>query len=400
MHFSNKLLLAVATAAGLALGACGSDDDTTGTPEPAGDAPATEQAATAEETPTPVPEPTPTPGETGPPVIWEFDAGEGASTLAVAEGETVVIAVVNGDQGALVGLDAASGEERWREDLQAAPTVPGLREGVAAVATTDGTVHAFDSADGEPLWSYEAGSAPGQVAVSDGLVIAADARPGQFGLPSEPAGERQGWTEAIGIESGDQEWLMLGGAPATIAMTVVDGVIYTASTPEDGGTATVAAIDATSGEQAWRTRLAEDTASYPAVTGAHVVVASDELFALSREDGEIEWTFDVEGESMTAAAAGDGMVAAASGALDWYLLDAASGNEVAAHQYCDCPWLGAIAGDTVYVMTDEVLAMPPDEADAWSYPAPGGVFTGPTLTDELVVVGTSEANGLVVAFER
>jgi outer membrane protein assembly factor BamB len=56
------------------------------------------------------------------------------------------------------GLDAATGEERWRyETGDSVTSSPAVAEGVVFIGSFDGYVYGLDSATGGERWRYQAG---------------------------------------------------------------------------------------------------------------------------------------------------------------------------------------------------------------------------------------------------
>src|SRR5262245_54584875 len=53
--------------------------------------------------------------EGGPPVLWRVDGGDGYSSFAVRDGWAYTMLASGGNQ-AVVALDVATGEQRWRQD--------------------------------------------------------------------------------------------------------------------------------------------------------------------------------------------------------------------------------------------------------------------------------------------
>jgi polyvinyl alcohol dehydrogenase (cytochrome) len=119
-------------------------------------------------------------------VVWETELTPGSAfggvngSSAFVDGTLVVSSNVGDPEtnaplntAAVFGLDAGTGEIRWRvdvDDMIFAPvsTAPGL----AFVATTTGTLRALDAATGDELWTEEAGAPGGGGAVlADGTLL-------------------------------------------------------------------------------------------------------------------------------------------------------------------------------------------------------------------------------------
>lgn len=99
---------------------------------------------------------------------WQRPIGSGYAGIAVADG-VLVTAGREGDQDMLFGLDAESGDERWRVDLGATYAghdgshdgpiaTPAIADGRAFMVSARGRLVAVDLASGAPVWSRELAS--------------------------------------------------------------------------------------------------------------------------------------------------------------------------------------------------------------------------------------------------
>ena len=79
-----------------------------------------------------------------------------SSSPAVADG--TVVAVTSG--GRILAVDAATGDEEWTREAQAAPySMPAIAGDNVYVGTDAGTVISIDLESGDERWSYDAGAA-------------------------------------------------------------------------------------------------------------------------------------------------------------------------------------------------------------------------------------------------
>lgn len=402
------ILLGAGLAFALVLGACGDNgDDADSQPtEPATEAaPTGEPTATAETEATATPEPEDDGGAVPDELAWTAEFGEGLTTLVAAGEETVVVSASDGESGTLVAFDSESGDELWRQELDAGTLVPGIGDGVAAVPDTAGVVHAFDAESGEPLWTYESDSAPAQVLVRDGMVFVADANPEWFGANGiDPEGEASGRIDALNAEDGEDEWMRLGNEPAYVGMTIDTGVIYAVSQTM-GGEVRMAAVDATDGEQGWSESLGPGIPALPTLDEVHVFVAAERIVALERATGETSWEFEAPEGTLHGPVPLDDFVATGSNVSTWYLVDRAEGEDATEIQYCDCPWLAVAGDELLFLGAPELAAYDIADLDAetpepvWSFDIEPGGFTQPVVGEGRMFAGTTDA-GLVVAFER
>lgn len=193
---------------------------------------------------------------------WTHDPNGTTFANPTVAAKTVFVSADRGDgeQNAVVGLAADSGEVRWEytdEDADSARDYDAITAGPAALFVVAGT--GFDD-----------------------------------------------WLYAIEIESGTKLWATSIGPPGqvetgTAAVAVVDGTVYVPGAQE------LHARDAETGEVVWR---AEETDFYnepsanPAVADGTVYVGAgaadqggqDRFFALDAGDGTVEWRFDPDDE--------------------------------------------------------------------------------------------------------
>lgn len=149
-------------------------------------------------------------------VLWEHRLTEGGlqggvMASATVEGGRIFVASNRANRDAdLVALDADTGDELWRVDVEAHVTGPlTWANGVIYFADDDGRIGAHAAEDGERLWSHEVEApAAGGVAVVDGTVYAGY---GWWlaGAPEDPRGAlvafRLDGEGAAGVDGGSEE---------------------------------------------------------------------------------------------------------------------------------------------------------------------------------------------------
>lgn len=164
-------------------------------------------------------------------VEWTADIGaESESAGTVADGYVYVGSADNN----LYALDAATGDEAWRfETGSSVASIPTVVDGTVYVGSNDGHLYAVDAASGDETWQFETGEFTGSATVADGTVF---------------VGSQGGRLFAIDAASGEEQWQFEETElddelfPDVTAPTVVDGVVYVAST--DGQQGRVHALDA------------------------------------------------------------------------------------------------------------------------------------------------------------
>ena len=101
--------------------------------------------------------------ESGPKIVWRAKAGAGYSGVSVADGRLFTM-WDEGDKQFLVGLDAATGTELWRQPLGAAfsnpygdgpRSTPLVDEGLVYAIGTSGLLVAADRKTGVPKWQHD-----------------------------------------------------------------------------------------------------------------------------------------------------------------------------------------------------------------------------------------------------
>lgn len=165
-----------------------------------------------------------------------FDEQQWASPYQVAtDGDSVLVSINLG----LTGLDAATGERRWRYKIGSLFRQFGFAGNTAFISSFG--VTAIDTTIGVPRWAQTWNTGPEvPAAYDDGLVITG---------------------HNLSIEEGDHEWVLL-------------------------------AIDARTGEEVWQRRIdtgSESSARNVPVVGGHAYYGGKNLFALDAKTGSIVW---------------------------------------------------------------------------------------------------------------
>jgi outer membrane protein assembly factor BamB len=258
--------------------------------------------------------------------LWRTDLGHrvGRSSPAVVNGTVYLGTIGDGpmvvnDQSdeekfeapALVALDAATGEERWRfdefGDRENVETSPAVADGTVYFGADDG-YHALDAETGAEEWhnSGSEGYRSSPTVVGDTIYVA--------GGPT---------LRALDAASGEAVWTAeLGGYNSKSSPAVADGTVYVASSktvacadaPEasagGGGTATrtedpcggessgfVQAVSADDGTMQWTHRTTPDTRSSPAVVdGAVYFGRGSGMEAIEAIGGSPLWTVEFGAE--------------------------------------------------------------------------------------------------------
>jgi len=219
--------------------------------------------------------------------LWRWSTG-GRVRPAMAVGGGKV--VVGSDEGLLLALDAASGREVWRSELDdwfVSPemVISGERifvgaEPAAAIGTCSKALRAFSLADGSEEWCYPVEalrvSSP---CLWEGRLY---------------AGSSDGLFHAVGPESGERLWAVeIGGWGPGAPVPFEGGVLY--------GTAErfVVALDGETGEEIWQFDAGEEAGRLAPILAVeqdicYVAAGNGRVYVLDAASGRLldEWTLE------------------------------------------------------------------------------------------------------------
>lgn len=298
-----------------------------------------------------------------PSVAWRVEAdGPFWGSPVVAEGTVYV----GSTDSAVYALDAESGEERWTfETDHRIEGAPAYDDGTVYVGSYDMHLYALDAATGEERWSRDLGGLiRGSPTVRDGTVLL-----------------------GVGCYNLACSWY------AEEAEVSENGWLY--------------ALDAGSGETAWRHDVGDEVVSTPAVGDGTVYVGASDatLYALEIGSGDVEWTYDAEDMIWSSPALAFGTVFVA----DWnglvYAVDAASGDSEWTADTIGNYISGSVAvdeeavyvGHTPYNTLDDPLTHHGEVfkfdrktgTERWSFETAAlEVGSSPLVTDDRLYVGT------------
>lgn len=214
------------------------------------------------------------------------------SSPAVVDG----LVLIGTPDGRLAALDLATGAEQWARDLGARTrSSPAVVDGIVFIGDDAGIVHAVTLADGRPVWRHETEGATlssaefgwdrvsirASPAVADGVVY---------------IGSRDGGLYALDASDGRRLWYADHGAPWVVASAAVrDDRVWIGSS--DG--LFVAALDATTGAELWRTDVGARVFASPTLAGpdgGRTLFVADHggaVRALDPATGDERWRFTV-----------------------------------------------------------------------------------------------------------
>jgi len=271
-----------------------------------------------------------------PPVQEQFDA-----PLACFDG-TVVAASA---EGVVYALDAATGQEQWRMDLDGyimgtpnlRPASEGRPGALFVIEQGEGALHCLDFATGKPLWRTEGvDRCDGSAGVGEDVVV--------FGSCAA----------ALHVFSATDGALLReieidGDSQVAAGVALVGDSVFAASR-----SGKLVHANTRTGAAVWVSEACQDEAfSTPAVNDDWVLFSAEDgrVYTLDRNTGQQKWTSATDGSPSSPVIAGDKVVVASDGTL--YLLRLADGGEVWSYEVSDQITSPAVVGDLVVVGSED-----------------------------------------------
>lgn len=301
---------------------------------------------------------------------WHFEAGPGGISAPAVVGDTIFVtggSDAGGNpvtQGSIIAIDASNGSERWRFPADhATGATPAVAGGIVYAGDMGGIVYALEAGTGKEIWRQDLQSgwtsapvvvddtvfiaaapyrASLHVAVQDGTVLVGS---GLVGQPTDGfrlyafdrmTGEEQ-WHSgddrsgqpglfAFDTERGSLTWHFAMPSLET-GPAISNQRVFAGSTLD----ATVYALDLASGEEDWHAPIGEDLPldSTPAISGESVFVttAIGSIICLDESSGVERWRANAENITLNSSAiVVDGAVYAVDTASGVTALSAANGS--------------------------------------------------------------------------
>lgn len=231
-------------------------------------------------------ESTPTATRTQTPTPFRQLSVTGNWTTAYHDGENTAFTQSTGPRN--------QGERYWRTRVQSGPSLGDGRLYVEAPSTRakyEPAIVSIDPRDGSKQWE----SAPGlgtylPPTYADGTVYA-----------------MSGELAALDATTGNTEWTFQLSNLYSSAPRVEHGQVYVTNGAADDTPSTVFALDAATGDVAWRRDLDGTVRTSAAITSQSVVVNTSpgKVYALDVQDGTTRWTVTLEGAPRTPPVIGD-----------------------------------------------------------------------------------------------
>ena len=275
-------------------------------------------------------------------IIWTHTAEPNliGGPAPVAANGTLVIGTLDGQ---VLGLQAGSGELRWRKGGGQSPFgAPSAGAGWSSSAAPDGIVYGLSLSTGRPIWSHKV----------TGAALAAPTLDGD-----------------------------------RLIVTTDKGYIYM--------------LQSGSGQVIWDRPLAQSTQPPTVSDGRIFVSAGAKLFALDASDGAVDWIFDAPSPITTRPVIAGDMVVVGSERGLLYALRIADGELHLRYQAGGALSAAPAAGPNALYVADQsgaVTAISPTSASVlWRFEARSAILASPLLADGKLLFGA--ANGMFYALD-
>jgi outer membrane protein assembly factor BamB len=272
---------------------------------------------------------------------WTVPVGGGDATPALA-GDKLYSFTRQGEDEVIRCLDAATGNEVWKEKYAAGPATgpaggmhagprssPAVADGKVVTLGARGTLSCLDAAGGKVLWRKDdykgwprffVSSSP---IITNGLVIA------------QVGGNDNGALVAYELASGNEKWKWTGGSPgyaSPVLVTVGGTPLVVAETERE-----IVAVNAADGKLAWKAPFAAQrmqyNASTPVVDGQTVIYGGggrpETAVKLDKEGDGVGakelWTNKDNSVQFNSPVLKDGVIYGLSDKNQFFAIDAESG---------------------------------------------------------------------------
>jgi outer membrane protein assembly factor BamB len=194
----------------------------------------------------------------------------------------------------VTALDAATGQVKWRTAMQSpvhgAPTVSGGR---VFVVDVENELFSLDAATGDISWNYQALQEPARILAASAPAISGDVLIAPFG---------SGEVVALRAPNGTLLWndtlsfTNRNNALSEIRDVTGRPVIYRGDVFAGSHSGLVAAISLRDGQRRWELPITTITTPLPAGDVVYVTDQSGRVFCLSRENGLVYWSVNLNAD--------------------------------------------------------------------------------------------------------
>jgi outer membrane protein assembly factor BamB len=260
--------------------------------------------------------------------VWTFSLKDGLSAPAIA-GNSIYVAALDGN---LYALNAQTGTEEWTFNSKgqqwSISSSPAVVDGAVYFTSWSGSLYAVDISTKQPKWVFKADgrlTSPafnGDVAYigSDkGVLYAVDIKTGQekwrfkakAGLNTQTVADgtiyfrtRDGSLYGVDAKTGQQKWVAeVGGKVSLFPFRVIaekwplafyDGTIFFDGS--EGGSEYLYAVDAQTGKQDWKFKVATSSRSPVVADGVVYLGSRGNLYAVDAKTGTQKWVLETKSE--------------------------------------------------------------------------------------------------------
>lgn len=303
-------------------------------------------------------------------VLWQSDLipsreGEGQATGGGMAYDKGVLYISSGF-GVLTALDAASGKQIWRQELEATGSgEPIVRDGLVYLVAGDDTGWAIHTSDGRIAWQVEGAPSPSNVLGAPAPAIAGDYVIFAFGSGDLVASFKRGGVRRWNASVAGQR---VGTTLARISDVTGAPVVVGKRAFVGNHSGRTVAVDTDNGERVWTTAEGAIGPVWPVGGSLFQLSDRNQLLRLDAASGEVIWAVDLPG----------------------YLKDKpGKRGEVVAH------YGPIVAGGQVIVASNDGqlrLFDPRDGSLARTVEVPGGATTEPVVAGKTLYVVSSKGD--------
>lgn len=353
MGETRPLLPVIFAVLGLVLAACGSGNSApTRTTQPDASAPADSTSAAQTYTKAWT-------WQNPNPRVWQWVGLHGDRVFVAWGGKYDPSSSAPGHPGGLTTLASASGAVGWEVKTPSQAFPPAFADKLAILGTGEGTVLGIDEATGAERWRTTFPGVPlWVVSLGNGLVAVADGDPediGPGGLVDKMRLAGRVW--GLDTATGQVKWRAAVGAFRTFVVLTPAGLAVAA--PDNRGGGDVALLDPATGTVKWQVTT-EYAAAAPAVAGELLLVpGAGSMVALRLADGQETWRASpVNGGTFTSIIVQGSEFISASNTHTIERRKAADGSLVQSSQFPDCGFL-AIASSPFAIASGSLARVGP-----------------------------------------
>jgi outer membrane protein assembly factor BamB len=233
---------------------------------------------------------------------WSMKVGIGDAP-PVLVGDKVYVFTRDGDDEVVKCLDAASGQEKWKNkypaDKVSGPAAghagprssPAVADGKICTFGVGGVLSCFDAESGKRLWRKETKSHPRFFASASPIIV--DGK-----CIAYIGGQGKGQIIAYDLATGEEKWKWVGDGPAygsPVLMTVSDTKQLATPTEKE-----LVGISAADGSLLWKTPYSADYNSFTPVVDGQMLICSGPPSRGGGKGGTTAFKIEKQGDKFTA----------------------------------------------------------------------------------------------------